>query len=271
MTPLLRCFAQCCTGNPLVYSLTRRHRNKNSVFILNYHATPEADISQMRQQIQFFQRDFEVFTFEEIEGHIQGSDATKPGMVLTFDDASLSNYLFAAPLLEEFNIRAVFLAPISYVDEATRLHYEGDEDNRMSMTWDELRDLRSRGHVIGGHSYNHVRLSELLTDEEIETEIVESKIRLESELDETLSIFCWVGGEEYAYAKKVSDRIRSAGYRIGLMTCCKSVDASDNRFQWHRFNIEASFSIARVRMVLGGMYQRMYAAKRRRVNAATAP
>jgi hypothetical protein len=55
-----------------------------------------------------------------------------------------------------------------------------DVVKNLSMSWNQIRELRSFGHEIGSHTMTHPRLSELL-DSEIVKEFVDSKTKIADE------------------------------------------------------------------------------------------
>lgn len=82
----------------------------------------------------------------------------KPVM-LTFDDGSLNNYTYVLPLLEKYNMKAVFSVVGSFCDrEQTQTRRS---DAYSYINWDEVKALYQSGKVdIACHSYNFHSLSE---------------------------------------------------------------------------------------------------------------
>lgn len=68
----------------------------------------------------------------------------------TFDDAHGSHLTEAAPLLERHGFRGLFCVPTDWVGQPGRL------------TWDDVRELRRRGHGVVPHGAAHVDLAALL-------------------------------------------------------------------------------------------------------------
>jgi len=89
---------------------------------------------------------------------------------VTFDDGHLSNHRFAAPLLENRGLRGTFFVIGSYIG-----------NNPNYMTWEELRELVSRGHEVQSHGWSHIRLTEC-TGVQLEDELGRSKKTLEDKL-----------------------------------------------------------------------------------------
>jgi peptidoglycan/xylan/chitin deacetylase (PgdA/CDA1 family) len=133
------------------------------------------------------------------------------------------------------------------------------------MGFDQLRDLRARGHLIGCHTHSHVRLADELSTERLEDEIVASRGRLEAGLGSPVDMFCWVGGEEWSYGSSAARIILSANYRYAFTTNL-SVLCQDSDPLWlDRTNIESDWPLTRVRFYLSGVMDVAYAAKRARL------
>jgi len=263
---------------------------KSRGYIVNYHATYERDRANFDSHVAFLSKHFEVLPLDRLSAWV-ASRRDRPALSFTFDDGAASNYQVAAPVLESHGHVGAFFVPTDFVsDQAAppldppraqqrtsnfRMNYlDVDAEleaglGRVSMTWDELRDLHQRGHAIGAHGHKHHRLGASLEPDVMRSEIFDSRARLKSELGSAPDWFCWIGGEEASYSAEAADMIRQAGYSNGLMTCCKPITSSTDNHQWHRFNLEADEPLSKVRLVLGGAYEIVYTPKRRRVNELT--
>lgn len=82
-----------------------------------------------------------------------GKDLPVNPVMITFDDGYYNNYLYAYPLLKQYNSRMV-LSPIGrYIDEYTQ---NGDTNpNYAQCNWEAIREMMDSGLVeIQNHSYN---------------------------------------------------------------------------------------------------------------------
>ena len=87
---------------------------------------------------------------------IEDEDSRKR-VVLTFDDGEENNYQNAFVVLRTFGFRAYFFVT------ANRVGTEG------YMTWDELKEMRDAGMIIGAHGLTHDVLIGM-TDEDLDKE-----------------------------------------------------------------------------------------------------
>ena len=82
------------------------------------------------------------------------------------------------------------------------------------MTWDELRDVASRGHVVACHTATHCAISDVRTPEDVQRELVRPRRRLEQELGREVRTLAWLSGAPYGGNDRVDPAVREAGYRL---------------------------------------------------------
>ena len=94
-------------------------------------------------------------------------------VALTFDDSLKDHLLIAAPMLEERGWRGTFCIVTDWVGK-----------NDRHLTWDDVRELVSRGHEIATHTKSHRNLVSLVEkgqEEEVRRELLESANRIAAE------------------------------------------------------------------------------------------
>jgi peptidoglycan/xylan/chitin deacetylase (PgdA/CDA1 family) len=267
-------------GSELVYRMTDRRLNRPKmpfVRAVNYHDTPQKLASNLRTQLEWYSSHFSNCNYSQLRNLLENGawDSPKPGLIISFDDGLRSNYEIATPLLEEFGFIGWFMVPAALPETDSAGHeefavtntiiHQGLNANALGLSWDDVRDLERRGHVITCHSMNHQRLSDSLSDEQLHEEIVRSKSLMESRLGHPVTGFTWVGGEEFSYSRRAFNTMVQANYSEIFCTNNEPIVARQNPLFLERSNIEAHFSMNQVRLVLGGLYDRKYAAKRQRV------
>lgn len=85
-------------------------------------------------------------SFDEFKYDMKG----RAKVIMTFDDAAVTVYNNAYPILKANNQRAVVFAPITFIGNGTRW-----------MTLSNIKTLYSDGWDISGHGYNHEHLDTL--------------------------------------------------------------------------------------------------------------
>lgn len=94
-----------------------------------------------------------IFMKDLIDYVDRGVPLPEKPIVLTFDDGYYNNYLYAFPLLKEYNMKAVISILGKTVDKYSQL----DETNPVTacLTWDNINEMIASGYIeIQNHSYN---------------------------------------------------------------------------------------------------------------------
>jgi peptidoglycan/xylan/chitin deacetylase (PgdA/CDA1 family) len=248
---------------------------------VNYHDVPPFQSDAFEQQLVYYKENFNIVGRADLDAVLAGKAAGgKPGLILSFDDGLRSHSDVVVPLLERHGLTGWFMVPVGFIDERPEEqtnyaiehnieHYEHDYgDPRIAMTWPDIRKI-AKTHEIGCHTLSHRRLESTLTSDELNWEIPHAKGRLETELGREVQIFCWVGGEEFAYSQGAASTIAQAGFQYGFMTNNHVIRPGTNQLQLQRTNIEAINQSKIVRFQLSGVVDIFYWPKRRRVNKIT--
>lgn len=268
-----------------IWSLMHRTavwRSHKFIRAVNYHGTPSSSSVAFERQLEFFRENYVSCDVDDVFSLLNGHwTRSKPGLIISFDDAMANNAEVAAPLLEKYGFVGWFLIPPRFVCEEPSLQggYAAawEIDVRITnevhpiraMTWDQVRTLDRSGHVIGSHTLSHRRLQEHLSDEVLSQEIVESKRVLAEQLGHPIDVFSWVGGRQEDYSRRAALKIKEAGYRISLMTNSQAITANTNPLQIQRTHLEAAWDMSLVRLQLSGAIDRLYRKKRNIVEERT--
>jgi peptidoglycan/xylan/chitin deacetylase (PgdA/CDA1 family) len=129
----------------------------------------------------------------------------RPGIIVTFDDGLRSHSEVVAPILDQLGYEGWFFVPVDLIISAADEHpvlasqhgvlhgCDTARDPRVFMTVDQLVAL-SRRHNVGCHTASHVRLSDDLSEAQLQLQIVSAKQGLEAVLGRPVDSFSWVGG-----------------------------------------------------------------------------
>jgi len=115
-------------------------------------------------------------------------------VVLTFDDGFQDFLKHAWPVMAEFGFPVTVFVPTAFVCDSRKAF-----NGRECLTWSEIRELGSYGVSFGSHSVNHSTLYGLPW-EEVRRELLDSRLRLEDELQAPAICFA------YPYAFPQEDR-----------------------------------------------------------------
>lgn len=179
---------------------------KPGIHILNSHyVTPnehnvEIDIKEFEQYLQYLNKKGRFINLEEATFKIINNDIPKDETLISFsfDDGFEECYTVIAPLLEKYNCRGAFFINANYID--SDLVYQNEFNKRIvistkkPMTWLQVKDLHSRGHLIGSHNLDHTNF-EFLNEDEIENQLKINKEILEKNLNYNCEYFAWTYGQ----------------------------------------------------------------------------
>jgi len=84
--------------------------------------------------------------------------SVEPSCLLTFDDGYRDAWEHAVPAMEERGWRAVMFVSTGQVGAIERHPHRGFLEH---MTWDQLRELQARGHLVASHGHTHRDMSQL--------------------------------------------------------------------------------------------------------------
>lgn len=138
----------------------------------------------------------------------------KPGLLLTFDDGFLSNY-FVAEILDELSIKAIFFVPTDFIGLTdphaissfclnnlmlSKASIYSDISLYRPMSWSQLKDLNSRGHIIGSHTCSHASVSSI-SDAQLMHELFHSYSAISNHLNNDTKLFAFPFGHHQSLCK----------------------------------------------------------------------
>jgi len=117
---------------------------------------------------------------------------------ITFDDGKLSDYEFALPLLEKYQIRATFFVTAGLIG-----------NNSGFMDWQQVRAISSLGHSVQSHGWSHLLITRASATE-LHRELEASKCELEDRLGVRVTSISLPGGR---WNPKVLEACARTGYQ----------------------------------------------------------
>ncbi len=149
-------------------------------------------------------------------------------VVLTVDDAFISTYTVAWPLLKQYNIPLALFVVTDMLDMNAPAY----------MTWDQVRELSQAGVIIGTQLASHPHMP-LLSLEENQKEIQKSKQRIKEEIGKSPVFLAYPYGEYSADIRKLAEK---EGFLAAFGQHSGSVSLSGNLFEIPRFSMNMHYS-----------------------------
>lgn len=185
-------------------------------------------------------------------GILQSGDARMDKtVVITFDDGFRDFYDLAFPALKRHGHTATMFLPTAFIGHDRR-SFKG----RGCLTWQEVRELRSQGIEFGSHTVSHPILYDL-SWKEIEDELALSKERMEREMEEEITAFCYPYAfprQDGEYTGRFAQLLRNHGYRYCATTSVGRAQAGDDLFSLKRLPVNVCDDQALLDAKLSGAY-----------------
>lgn len=128
---------------------------------------------------------------------------------------------------------------------------------RFTLNWDELRELAAAGAGIASHSHNHPIMSRIPLEQARE-EIRRSQRLLQLELSQTLPVFAFPDGKNYAFNPALVQMLREEGIRLAftMLPGCAHLRA-DNLLALPRFGAWQRLTLSQLHWRLTPLFTRM--------------
>lgn len=194
-----------------------------------------------------------VLPLSEAAARLSGvGPALSPGAVaLTFDDGYRDNLESAAPVLERFGFSAtVFLVTGHMGAPAAIDRYAHCCDHDSALTWPEAREMRARGHALGGHGRTHRELAPL-DAAALRDEVFGCRDDMLAALGEAPGLFCYPRGSESPAVRRA---VAEAGFKAAV-TVYPGVNApSGDPLLLRRTEVSGQDDPTDFRLKLDGVY-----------------
>ena len=122
----------------------------------------------------------------------------EPAVAITFDDGDATHWAVVTPELRRHGMTATFFVATDWVGKPNR------------VTWGQLREMAAAGMSVQSHTVTHPFLSQL-NQAAVREELVESKRRLDEELNQQTTTIALPGGD-FPYRWRARD-FEACGYR----------------------------------------------------------
>lgn len=173
-----------------------------------------------------YENGYSVISLQDAVHHLNDRGyRRKKFAVLTFDDGFLDFYDEAFPILKRYGFPSTVFLPAGFMDGPKTVF-----KNRRCLTWGQVRELSNHGVDFGSHTMTHPMLVKL-DKEAIRWELVESKKRIEANLDRDIRGFCYPFAfpeADRSFVKMLRGLLIDAGYSYGVTTTIGIADEKDD-------------------------------------------
>jgi peptidoglycan/xylan/chitin deacetylase (PgdA/CDA1 family) len=197
------------------------HLLRPGLRILMYHrvdrspAYDQLTVSPERfeEQIAYLAQHCRVISLAQAVTELTAGSATRPGVVVTFDDGYRDNLLHALPVLRRYALPATIFVTTRFCDQTLSHPRYGAESAGLHLTWDEVRALaREPGISIGSHTVTHPFLSRIEQSAAV-SEISGSREIISRHLGVPADFFCYPSGD---LTRREKQLVAAGGYRAAV-------------------------------------------------------
>lgn len=217
--------------------------------ILAFHDVPDHLVANFRRKIEVLKKQANIVSLHDI---FAGKMLWKKiNVAITFDDGYRSWVDNVSPVLRDLGVTATFFVSSGFV--GLREDREADfvasklrssERTTGGLRGEELRKLAEEGFAIGGHTSNHVNLSELRDIKEVRSEIQGDKKELERITGTKVEYFAYPFGFYRNAHIDLVQVLQESGYRGAVTLVPGLVNASTNSYYGHRDLVRASMPMS---------------------------
>lgn len=229
------------------------------IVVINYHNVQRQFLETFELHLRHYADNFENFNLNQLNGFFKNTlKIERPGIIICFDDGFKDNYEAAAGLLDKYGLTGWFF--IIAGKAGSTEEFAGD--TKLFMSWDDMKDLLNRGHVIGCHTLTHKNLGNL-TGEDLVREVVESKCLMEENIGRSIPVFCFPFGDCASYSAE-SIKLAREHYEYIFNSCPQIITRKDSKFSIGRNNIECYYDLGTVKFLISGLFNMKYVRRKSR-------
>jgi len=174
---------------------------------------------KLEQQLKYLVK--QNYTFLFVSDLEERTHIPAKSIVLTFDDVTENQLLYALPLLQHYNVKATFFIPFYYIGKTDLWNNgEGTPDVKI-MTIEQLKSLDPQVIELGHHSYFHNKYA-TMSEAEIQDDfdrsyevIVKNKLNVYPALAYPYGNYPKKGSEKDQFFKLLEKNQIKMAFRIG--------------------------------------------------------
>lgn len=218
--------------------------DKSAATIIMYHRFGERDYPSTNIRIEQFEAHirelqsgpYTVLPLELIiDAYRAGRELPSHTVAITIDDAYRSVYTEAWPRLRDAKLPFTLFVATDPVDQGLANF----------MTWDQIREIKAAGGIIGHHTASHLRMVDASV-EVITQEIRKASSRYSKELGGVPQVFAYPYGEANL---EVRGKIMEAGFIAAVGQHSGIAHGNTDRFYLPRFSFNEKYgSIERLKL-----------------------
>ncbi len=189
-------------------------------FIFAHHVL-RGEVEGFRRIIERIAEEYHVVSYSEAVRRVREGPIDEPLICLSFDDG-LKDHLRIGRILAEYGISACFFVCPGIVGAEDRKTLRAFADRlglpvSPVLSWEDIDELQSLGHEIGGHTFTHRNLGEI-SHQRVRDEVHQTFDVLEARSESPIH-FAWPYGK---FSDVDASAVREI-FRAGFSSCASGV------------------------------------------------
>jgi len=219
--------------------------------IIYYHSLKKMEVRQFEKQMTYLANRCRVVRLSEVRtARVSGRGNL---VAITFDDAFVSIFENAIPVLKKHGFSAGIFVPTGNIGQSPRweMPEKCTDKNETIMSQRQISELSDDGFEILSHTVSHSLLTQI-SEDRLRFELLESKKELEGIVQREVPGISYPHG---AHDTRVCSAAKDAGYKLGFTIEPNTVDCSPDDLKIGRFAVSAADSMLKFRLKVNGAYQ----------------
>ncbi len=224
---------------------------KTSLLFIVFHSLFQDQKEHFKKLLLEIQNEYTFISYSEATERLHSGNIDKRYACISADDG-FKNFMDASYLFDELGISGMVFINSHLIGETNYdLISKHCAERLLSppiefLTWNEIEDLRKRGHEIGNHGWKHKKLTQLSASE-IEEEVCVGKEEIEHKIG-PISHYAYTYGRAEFINKKAMDIIFKSGHEtIGSAIRGQHLNKLDRGTLIKRELIEPSYPLKHMR------------------------
>ena len=226
---MLICLPLVLSSPKTIPAFAAEDENDVTITVLNYHKIDNMNISlsvlpqDFDQQMAYLkQQGYNSIDTDELYDYMaNGTPLPANPILITFDDGYEDNYQNAYPILQKYGLKGTIFVITDFVGKPNYL------------TWDQIKEMKAHGMNFQSHTVDHKSMT-TLSEDQLRHELVDSKKKLDEELNQDTKFLAYPTGTYNLYIAKL---VKDAGYKGAFTIKYGNVDKASNIYGLERVPI----------------------------------
>ncbi len=219
--------------------------------VVYYHGLSKKDIESFERQMAYLANHCHVVKASEIM--TASPDGVKVIVSVTFDDASVSSFENALPILKKYRLPAAIFVPTGNLGGSPRWALEEScpDADEIIMSKEQIAEVEKLGFEVFSHTVSHPYLTRI-GDNELKFELNESRQTLEGIVGHDVSVLSYPHGD---FDGKVCRAANEIGYRMGFTVEPDIISEATDALRVGRVKVLPSDGLFKFKLKVSGAYQ----------------